>query len=274
MSDRPGESLHRRPLRRAGLIQDITPQDAGWEHVGFQLHRLSKGQGATGAIPEGREGLLVMVEGRIELTAGGRDWGEVGARDSCFEFTPPHAVYLPSGADWAGVATSACEIALCTAPSDGRAKPARVGPEGIETVDRGRGTNLRHINPIAMEERDVADRLLVTEVLTPPGHWSSYPPHRHDEDDFPRMTLLEETYYHRLDPSRGYAHQRVFTEEGDLDETMSVSDRDLVLVPRGHHPCAAPHGYRLYYLNVMAGPMRRWRFQNHPDHDWIARRDA
>jgi 5-deoxy-glucuronate isomerase len=144
---------------------------------------------------------------------------------------------------------------------------------GIAREDRGRGGNLRHINAIAMEERDVADSLLVTEVFTPPGHWSSYPPHRHDEDDYPRMTYLEETYYHRLNPPKGYAHQRVFTEDGSLDETLSVQDHDVVLVPRGHHPCGTPYGYELYYLNVMAGPVRKWRFRNGQDHDWIAERD-
>jgi len=120
----------------------------------------------------------------------------------------------------------------------------------------------------------VADSLLVTEVYTPAGHWSSYPSHRHDEDDFPRMTYLEETYYMRLDPAQGFAVQRVYTEDGTLDETMAVRDGDVTLVPRGHHPVGAPYGYDLYYLNVMAGPLRKWRFQNDPDHDWIAQRDA
>ena len=48
---------------------------------------------------------------------------------------------------------------------------------------------------------------------------------------------------------------------------------DVVLVPKGHHPCGAPYGYEMYYLNVMAGPRRNWRFANDPDHDWIYRRD-
>ena len=99
-------------------------------------------------------------------------------------------------------------------------------------------------------------------------------PHRHDVDDYPNITYLEEIYYHRLNPSQGYAHQRIWTEDGELDETLSVSDRDVALVPKGHHPCAAPYGYDLYYLNVMAGPLRKWRFQNHPDHAWIQERDA
>ena len=124
-----------------------------------------------------------------------------------------------------------------------------------------------------MEGLDVADSLLVTEVYTPQGNWSSYPSHRHDEDDFPRMTYLEETYYHRLNPATGFSFQRVYTEDGEIDEAMAVKNHDLVLVPKGHHPCAAPYGYDLYYLNVMAGPRRNWRFQNDPDHDWIYQRD-
>jgi len=78
----------------------------------------------------------------------------------------------------------------------------------------------------------------------------------------------------RLHPGQGFAVQRVYTEDGSLDVTMAVRDHDVTLVPKGHHPCGTPYGYDLYYLNVMAGPRRAWRFQNDPDHDWIARRDA
>jgi 5-deoxy-glucuronate isomerase len=265
--------LLRKPLRPAGLVHDIMPADAGWSHVGFALHRLAPGETATGTT-DAREVILVLVEGKAQVTAAGQDWGLMGDRLDVFDRRPPHALYLPPGQDWTATATTPCTLAVCSAPARGDHPPARIGPEGIAMVTRGKGTNTRYIHPIAMEERDVADQLLVTEVYTPAGHWSSYPPHRHDEDDFPRMTWLEETYYHRLNPPQGYAHQRVFTEDGTLDETMSVANHDVVLVPKGHHPCAAPYGYDLYYLNVMAGPLRKWRFQNHPDHDWIARRDA
>jgi 5-deoxy-glucuronate isomerase len=265
--------LLRKPLRPAGLVHDITPADAGWSHVGFALHRLAPGETATGTT-DAREVILVLVEGKARVTAAGQDWGLMGDRMDVFDRRPPHALYLPPGQDWTATATTPCTLAVCSAPARGDHPPARIGPEGIAMVTRGKGTNTRYIHPIAMEERDVADQLLVTEVYTPAGHWSSYPPHRHDEDDFPRMTYLEETYYHRLNPPQGYAHQRVFTEDGTLDETMTVANHDVVLVPKGHHPCGAPYGYDLYYLNVMAGPLRKWRFQNHPDHDWIARRDA
>src|SRR3546814_9131368 len=105
--------------------------------------------------------------------------------------------------------------------------------------------------------------------LTPGGHWSSYPPHKHDTATPGAETALEETYYHRLQPRQGFAIQRVYTDDRSLDETISVEDGDVVMVPRGYHPVGAPHGYDLYYLNVMAGPQRRWVFRNDPEHEWI-----
>jgi 5-deoxy-glucuronate isomerase len=262
-----------RPRGDRGLVHDVTPESAGWGYVGFALHRLGPGERTTGATG-GREVILVLVEGRARIAGAGRDWGEMGDRVTVWDRTPPHALYLPGGSDWEAEAATACTLAVCSAPGHGGHAAQRIGPEGIELAPRGRGTNARFVNNIAMEGRDVADSLLVTEVFTPSGHWSSYPSHRHDEDDFPRMTYLEETYYHRLNPAQGFAVQRVYTEDGSLDETVAVQDGDVTLVPRGHHPVGVPYGYDLYYLNVMAGPRRAWRFANDPAHDWIAQRDA
>jgi 5-deoxy-glucuronate isomerase len=265
--------LLRRPRGTTGKVHDITPAGAGWSYVGFGLYRLAPGE--TVAEPTGEtEVILVLVEGNARIGSGASDFGELGDRMDVFERRPPHAVYVPNRSDWSATATTSCTLAVCTAPGRGGRPAQIIGPAGIALAERGRGTNTRYIHAIAMEERDVADSLLVTEVYTPQGHWSSYPPHRHDADEYPEMTYLEETYYHRLNPAQGFGIQRVFTEDGSLDETMAVQDHDVVLVPKGHHPCAAPYGYEMYYLNVMAGPLRKWRFRNHPDHDWIFQRDS
>ncbi|MCE6952717.1 5-deoxy-glucuronate isomerase [Cereibacter sphaeroides] len=257
-----------RPFGTHGKVHEITPASAGWRYVGFSLWRLRAGESAAEATG-GMEAILVMVEGRARFEAAGRDWGEIGDRLDVFEKTPPHCLYLPAGSDWRAVATTDCTIGVCLALGRGGHAARRIGPEGITLTPRGEGSNLRHINNIAMEAEDVADSLLVTEVFTPAGNWSSYPSHRHDEDDFPRITYLEETYYHRLNPAQGFGIQRVYTEDGTLDETMAVRNHDVVLVPRGHHPCGAPHGYEMYYLNVMAGPLRKWRFAPDPAHAWL-----
>lgn len=261
--------LRLRPLAEHGLIHDLTPEAAGWGHVGFALHRLAPGEAVAAETGE-REAILLLVEGKARISAAGENFGEMGDRLDVFEGKPPHALYVPWRSDWRAEATTPCLLAVCTAPGGDDFAARRLGPEGIARADRGTGTNLRHIHNVAMEDREVAHSLLVTEVFTPAGHWSSYPPHRHDEDDFPNMTYLEETYYHRLNPAKGFGIQRVFTEDGSLDETIAVADHDLVLVPRGHHPCAAPHGVEMYYLNVMAGPLRKWRFAPHPDFGFLA----
>jgi 5-deoxy-glucuronate isomerase len=263
--------LLRKPTGTHGKVHDITAQSANWGYVGFGLYHLEPGE--TASEPTGdREVILVLVEGKADISVDDQKFGELGDRMSVFERKSPHCVYAPNGANWTAQATTKCTLAVCTAPGKGN-YPARVIRD-IEMVERGKGGNTRYIHPIAMEESDVADSLLVTEVFTPQGNWSSYPPHRHDEDNYPEMTYLEETYYHRLNPEQGFGFQRVFTEDGELDETMAVQSGDVVLVPKGHHPCGAPYGYEMYYLNVMAGPMRKWRFQNHPDHDWIYQRDS
>ncbi len=265
--------LLRKPAGVSGKVHDIMPEDAGWGYVGFALYRLEVGEVASEATG-GREAILVMVEGKALISAGGVDFGLLGERMDVFEKSPPHCLYVPPASHWEAVAKTTCTVAVCTAPGRGDHQARRIGPEGIALTPRGQGSNTRHINNIAMESEDYADSLLVTEVFTPAGHWSSYPPHRHDQDDFPRMTYLEESYYHRLNPAQGFGIQRVYTEDGSLDETMAVANHDVVLVPKGHHPCAAPYGYEMYYLNVMAGPLRKWRFANDPAHEWIVRRDA
>lgn len=265
--------LLRKPTATSGKVHDITAESAGWGYVGFGLYHLQAGETVTEASGD-REVILVLVEGKAEISSGEQNFGELGERMDVFERIPPHCVYIPNSSNWTATATTALTLAVCTAPGRDGHEASIIGPAGIELEERGKGANTRYIHNIAMENRDVADSLLVTEVFTPQGNWSSYPPHRHDEDDFPNMTYLEETYYHRLNPAQGFGFQRVFTEDGNLNETMAVENGDVVLVPKGHHPCGAPYGYEMYYLNVMAGPLRKWRFQNHPDHDWIFQRDS
>ena len=125
---------------------------------------------------------------------------------------------------------------------------------------------------VSLMQDEPAESLLVTEVITPAGHWSSYPPHKHDTDAAPVETQLEETYYHRLSPPQGFAFQRVYTDDRSLDESLAVEDRDVVMVPRGYHPVVVPYGYESYYLNVMAGPTREWHFKNDPAHEWMLKK--
>jgi 5-deoxy-glucuronate isomerase len=255
-----------KPSASHGRIHHITPEGAGWTYVGFDVHVLRPGETVAGETGD-REVCLVLVAGRAKVAAGGEDFGDIGERVTPFA-GKPWSVYAPVGASWRVTATSDVELAVCSAPGGGSHAARLIGPDQISAETRGTGANTRHVANI-LPEWEPAHSLLVVEVITPAGNWSSYPPHKHDRDALPEESLLEETYYHRLDPPQGYAVQRVYTDDRSLDETMAVEDRDVVLVPRGYHPVGAPHGYSLYYLNVMAGPKRTWRFWNDPAHAWM-----
>ncbi len=251
----------------SGTVLEVTPESAGWKHVGFRVARLLDGQVHAGQ-DAARETCLVLVAGSADITAGGQSFEGIGGRATPFEDKAPGAVYVPAGMPYAVVARGDVELAVCTAPGRGDGQARQIDPARMSREVRGSGTNTRHVRNI-LPQTEPADSLLVVEVITPGGHWSSYPPHKHDTATPGEETALEETYYHRLQPSQGFAIQRVYTDDRSLDETVSVADGDVVMVPRGYHPVGAPHGYDLYYLNVMAGPQRRWVFRNDPAHEWI-----
>ena len=244
----------------------ISPETAGWSHVGFEVHLVEQG-GMLAGEQTTREACLVIVSGRVRVRVDDVDHGVLGGRASPFE-GPGDAIYVPSGHAWLLTGESAAEIAICTAPGASGFSPRLIRAADVGHETRGTGTNTRHVRNILPETAPAAS-LLVVEVITPPGHWSSYPPHKHDTLDLPRESALEETYYHRISPPQGYAHQRVYTDDRSLDQTMTVEDRDVVLVPRGYHPVGAAHGYTLWYLNVMAGPVRTWKFHDDPAHGWV-----
>jgi len=256
-----------KPSGRHGRVSHVTPQSAGWTYVGFDLHRLKPGE-TVAAETGGRETCLVFVTGKGSVLAGGEELGLLGERMSPFQ-GKPWSVYVPEGSEWSVTAETDVELAVCTAPGLGGGLPVRIiGPDDLGQEVRGKSTNTRHVTNI-LPEGQPADSLLVVEVITPGGHTSSYPPHKHDQDNLPAESYLEETYYHRLNPPQGFAFQRVYTDDRSLDEAFAVEDGDVVLVPKGYHPCAACHGYDLYYLNVMAGPKRTWKFHNAEEHAWM-----
>jgi 5-deoxy-glucuronate isomerase len=249
-------------------VHEITPASAGWRYVGFEVFDLAPGQVLSRELPN-REQCLVLLSGRAAVRVAEEDFGTIGARANPFG-GKPFALYVPPRAAVQVTAATECELAVGSAPAEGRHAARLIRPEEVKEEVRGTGTNTRYVYDI-LPESAAAESLLVVEVRTPGGHWSSYPPHKHDRAEGGE-TQLEEIYYHRLSRPGGFAFQRVFTDDRSLDETMAVEDRDLVLVPRGHHPVSAPHGFDLYYLNVMAGPVRRWRISYAPGYEFLTRR--
>jgi 5-deoxy-glucuronate isomerase len=267
--------LHSRTMgaSESGVVIEVTPAAARWEFIRFGVRQLAAGgvwQDRTGD----HEACLVLLSGmfHVRWDRDDREHG-VGPRASVFSGYP-HAVYLPAGTGFRVVADELTRIADCRAPS---AKPlaARiVRPEDCGFEIRGGGNATRQIVDI-LPPAFPADRLLICEVYTPGGNWSSYPPHKHDEDNPPVEADLDETYYFRIRRPEGYAFQRLYRRDGSFDQTFMVRDGDLLLIRDGYHPFVTAHGFDAYYLNVLAGSRRSMAAADDPDyahlrHEWPA----
>ncbi len=245
-----------------GSVIEITPASAGWSHVGFQVVKLEPGQVHEGG-SAGREACLVLLTGTADIEAGPLSLQAVGGRASVFDDVPPAAVYSPAGTNYRVTAVTPVELAIGTAPGSGNGEPRLIDPGRMSREVRGQGTNQRFVRNI-LPETEPAESLLVVEVITPGGHWSSYPPHKHDRDVPPAEVDLDETYYYRFRDEHAFGVQRLYGPKDRPDLTLTVRDGELVLVRDGYHPFVAAHGFDAYYLNVLAGSRRSMAASDDP----------
>ena len=248
-------------LWRKDAWEQVTPESAGWRYLYFGVR-----EGSFAAETGDGEIALVPLGGRCRVEAEGESW-ELGGRAGVFEGMPS-ALYLPRDTTYRVEADGPLELAISCARCERRREPVLIRPEDVEIEVRGAGNATRQINHIVKPEFP-AERLLVVEVFTPSGNWSSYPPHKHDEDKPPGEVVLEETYYFRTPAPEAFAVQRLYSPAHDLDLTVTVRDGDLLLVPYGYHTTCAAHGYDLYYLNALAGDRRSMAAADDPDLAWI-----
>ena len=252
----------------------IRPSTAGWTYLSFRTVRRSEGEELSGQTGK-EETALVWLGGRAEVDG----FGEIGEREDVFA-GKPSALLLPPAASYRVRAHTPLHLAIVSAPAESTLPSRVIRPDEVRVEIRGKGVTERRIHWI-LSEKDSAARLLLVEVLTPAGHWSTYPPHKHDEDRAGVERALEELYYYRFNPEQGFAFQGIYTKAspsplagegrggGSLNVSIRARNDDLVLVPRGYHVVSAAPGYDCYYLNAMAGAVREWLFTTDPDHEWL-----
>jgi 5-deoxy-glucuronate isomerase len=248
------------PPDKAGVLVSASRERAGWKTISFSVRRLIEGmywQGRT----EDEEAAFVILSGRVRV-----DWGEgpreIGGRANVFAGYP-YAVYLPCQTPFELTPLTPCEFAEARVPSSKKLAPRIVTPADCGLEIRGGGNATRQIVDILRPDFP-ADKLLICEVYTPSGNWSSYPPHKHDVHTPPTEVDLDEVYYYRIDLPEGYAFQRLYDAAGTRDDTLKVTDGDLVLIKDGYHPVVAAYGYNVYYLNVLAGSARSMASSDDP----------
>jgi 5-deoxy-glucuronate isomerase len=243
------------------------PGGSGWSWIGFSAHQLDPGATIRRSGDE-HEVAVVVLEGSVRIQAAGRGFGDVGSRASVFDPVPAPLLLVSPGGSFELEARTPARVAIASAPGGDLRETRLIEPSSMRVEARSSGQTARTVRHLLPPEAP-AGRLILVEVITPGGNWSSYPPHKHDVEDQPRESLLEELYYYRFAKPQGFAFQRVYTADRSIDEAMTPMDGDIVLVPRGYHPVGAPAGYDCYYLNVMAGPTRLWHFTIDPDHSWL-----
>ncbi|MBB2921258.1 5-deoxy-glucuronate isomerase [Cellulomonas cellasea] len=273
-------------LLRAGSTTDaaadvaaITPERAGWSWSGLHVLRLGPGESRSLNLDRD-EAVVLPLAGGCSVTVTGLDGEEqtvalVGRHDVFSG--PSDFVYAPLGSTLVVTAPGdrAVRIGIATSRA-GRHLPVRHGKADEARVDlRGAGRASRRVTNYTLGTDVEVDHLLVCEVLTPGGNWSSYPPHKHDAHSETERELEEIYYFEVADgpDGPGLAYHRVYgTEDRPIDVLAEVRTGDVVLVPHGYHgPSMAAPGYDLYYLNVMAGPAddRRWLSVDDPAHAWV-----
>jgi 5-deoxy-glucuronate isomerase len=247
-------------LRRPAAA--ITPESAAWRWLSYRSEAVA-GEQEFSTMSD--EVCLVNLGGSLEATVDGGTYN-LGERATPFDalpralYVPPNKEVVVNGDGW---------LARCAS----RAEPDRAGevrpiePDAIRVEVRGAGNATRQINHIIPPEFP-AHRLLVVEVLTPAGNWSSFPPHKHERENLPVENDLEEVYAYRFAAPEAFGVQRLYSRDGSLDETWTVRDGDVVLVPRGYHPFCSAHGYHGYYLNALAAEQRSMAAEDDPDLAW------
>jgi 5-deoxy-glucuronate isomerase len=252
----------------------VTPEQAGWAFSGLRVLELAPD--AAHGFDSGPDELLVLpLAGGCVVACDGERF-EVTGRDDVFDRVTDF-VYVPRDAHVEVASPGGGRFALPSARAR-RRLAARYGAAADVPVElRGAGQASRQVNNFCAPEAFEADKLIAVEVLTPGGNWSSYPPHKHDEERPPDESQLEEVYYFEIagqGDTQGLGYQRVYSSGPDrqIDVLAEVGTGDVVLVPYGWHgPSMAAPGYDMYYLNVMAGPgeERAWRCCDDPAHAWV-----
>jgi 5-deoxy-glucuronate isomerase len=253
------------PSDQAGELVAFTREQAGWEWMSFTVARLLQGQ-TLQLRTDNEEMVLVLLGGRCIA-----NWGtgaqSIGKRKSVFDGLP-FSLYLPRDSHVTIEADTVCEIAQCSVPSRALLEPRLVTPEDVDSGLRGGENASRQIVEVIAPSFP-ADKLVVFEVYTPGGNWSSYPPHKHDVDQPPVEVDLDEIYYYRMKDARGFALQNLYRSDRSREALVKVHDGDVVLVRDGYHPVVAGPGYDTYYLNFLAGTSRTMTVTEDPEHVWF-----
>lgn len=249
-----------------GKSQIITKENSPCKNVEVDMLRLADGGQKVYSEQDKEYGVLILGG---KCTVEGKDfkYENIGERETVFDGNAA-CVYVPRNTEFTITACGEVSIAVCKCPSTKDHKPVLINPGDVIGKDLGKPGWQRHAM-FVLDERVEADQIYIGECWIEGGQWSSYPPHKHDDMNMPTEASTEEIYYFEFDKPQGFGIQKVYTLEGDIDETYTVKSGDVVEIPRGYHPFHSAPGYRNYMLWIMAGPVRGFYMTTDEDHKWL-----
>lgn len=257
--------LHAPAPKETGWHTIFSPQQGQTKQITFSLLRLEAGSEYEGQVVG--ETVAVLLFGVADAEVEGKRFQSIGQRRDVFS-GKAFSLYMPANSRFRIRAQTLVEIAFGSVPAPAVGEPRLITPDQVKSRSVGLFNWRRDIDDI-VDNTFPAQRLLVGETRNPPGNWSSYPPHKHEEENPPFETQMEEVYHFRIFPPTGFAIQMIYTDDGELNEAIIVKDGDTVVIPRGYHPVAAPPGYAVYYLWVLAGERRQMFVRFDPAHVWV-----
>ena len=249
-----------------GKCQMVEKETSPCKNVEIDMLRLAKDSKKTYTEENKEYGVLIM-SGKCTVEGEGFKYENIGERETVFDGNAT-CVYVPRNTVFTITAVSEVKIAVCKCPSWKDHKPALITPSDVVAKDMGKPGWQRHAMFI-LDERVEADQIYIGECWVEGGQWASFPPHKHDDMNMPTEANTEEIYYYEFEKPQGFGIQKVYTLEGDIDETYTVKSGDMVEIPRGYHPFHTAPGYKNYYLWIMAGPVRGFYMTTDEDHKWL-----
>lgn len=252
--------------KKYGKSQILTKDNSTCKNVEIDMVRLADGE-TKSYDEEGKEFGLLILGGKCTVEAESFKYENIGERETVFDGNAT-CVYVPRNTKFSITGCGEVSIAVAKCPSKNDHKPVLINPADVVAKDMGKPGWERHAMFI-LDERVEADQIYIGECYVEGGQWASYPPHKHDDANMPTEANTEEVYYYEFEKPQGFGIQKVYTKEGDIDETYTVKSGDFVEIERGYHPFHTAPGYKNYYLWIMAGPVRGFYMTTDEDHKWL-----
>lgn len=271
--DETGTKLHIPAIDgTASVFARASAEQAGWQYINMVALRLETGK-TFGITIDDYEYVAIILGGVCDIRTSRGDFLDVGRRPDVFTGMP-YAIYMPRQTEFEIEALSDdFAMASCWVPSTQDHPIKLITPRDVTSELVGGGNASYQVNTIIPPSFS-SQRLTVREIYTPGGNWSHFPPHKHDRDVRSAQGELlesaqEELCFYKLDRPHGFAMQRIYTDDGRLDETITVQHNDIVLVPRGYHPMVSAHGYSTYTLSITAGAESSLAQHEDPRYGWV-----